>query len=713
MFNQSDEVANRVNGFQKNLLQGIIIVAILIFLALGYKSAIIVIIAIPLSIIAGLGIIDFAGFELEQMSIAGLVVVLGLLVDNSIVMTENINRFLEKGYKPKEAAIKGASEIGWPIVSATVTTLLAFIPIIMMPDTVGDFIRSLPAVITAVLLVSLVIALSLTPLIAAKLFKGKTSAHNKVSDLKPSKERFFEKKLKRFIQVPFRKTLNLALERQGLTISITTIIFLGSLAMFGVVGVSFFPKAEKPQFRIEVNMPTGTNLDKTAAVVSTIEASLDTIAEIDYYATNIGRGNPRIYYNVWPKNFDESYAEIYIKTKEYKIKEFDALINRLRERFSDFTGAKINVKEYEQGIPVAAPIMAYIEGDNIKKLKKISNYVKGLLEKNNNVINIDNQLDRSRTDIFVDINKDKASIFGVSVFEIEKTVRAAVNGMSIPKFRDENGKEYDIVIRLPFEDKIKLSDFDKIYVKSFSGRQIQLMQLAKIEFKKAPGVITRYNFNRTALVTADMVKGANLNEIISPIIEKLDNYDFPSGYDYRIGGEVESREDSFGGMQVAVIIALILIFAILVLQFKSFIQPLIIFTAIPLAIIGSIWALFITGYTFSFMAFIGITGLVGIVINNSIILVDYTNKLRKEGASIIEAIKKAAETRFTPIILTTLTTVGGLLPLTVQGGTMWAPMGWAIIGGLLVSTVLTLIIVPVLYKLFTKETNKVNVDWER
>ena len=273
--------------------------------------------------------------------------------------------------------------------------------------------------------------------------------------------------------------------------------------------------------------------------------------------------------------------------------------------------------------------------------------------------------------------------------------------MSISKFRNQDGEEYNIVMRLPFEDEIRMSDFEKIYVKSMSGKIIPLRQLASIEFKKAPSLITRYNLSRTALITADLEKGANLDEIMNPVIQKLNEYPFPNGYTYRIAGELESRDEAFGGMKIAMIIALISIFAVLVLQFRSFTQPLIIFTAIPLALIGSIWALFITGNSFSFAALVGLLSLIGIVINNSIILVDYTNRLRDDGKSIIEAIKIAGETRFTPIILTTLTTIGGLLPLTLRGGTMWAPMGWAIIGGLLVSTMLTLIIVPVLYNLFS------------
>jgi len=232
---------------------------------------------------------------------------------------------------------------------------------------------------------------------------------------------------------------------------------------------------------------------------------------------------------------------------------------------------------------------------------------------------------------------------------------------------------------------------------------IPLGQLVSIGFRESPGIISHHNLARDATLTGDIEKGYILDEIIEEIDVKLRSYDWPKGYTYKYAGELESREESFGGMARASIIALIAIFAILVLQFGSFSQPLIIFSAIPLAIIGSTLALYITGNSFSFTAFIGLISLIGIVVNNSIIFVDYANILRKEGYSLNDSLILAGETRFTPIILTTLTTIGGLLPLTLRGGTLWAPMGWTIIGGLLVSTVLTLVVVPVLYSIMSKK----------
>jgi multidrug efflux pump subunit AcrB len=457
---------------------------------------------------------------------------------------------------------------------------------------------------------------------------------------------------------------------------------------------------------IRVNTPDGSNIDKTNQVAGYVESVLDTMNIVRYYATNVGHGNPRIYYNVFPKDYDETFAEIFVELNRYKVKEFDALIAELRQLFSGYPGAKITIKEFEQGTPVIAPVMIYVYGNNLDVLRKVSEDVEQMVKMQDGVINVENQLARRKTDLYININREKAGIYGVPVSGIDMTIRTAVNGIPVSEFHDDEGEKYDIVLRMPFEDKIKVEDLEKIYVSSVTGKQIPLSQLATIQFRESPSMISRYNLDRTSLITADITKTFTLDEVMGPVLEKLENYKFPKSYGYYISGELESRQESFGGMQVAIIIALISIFAVLVLQFKSFRQPLIIYSAIPFAVIGMIWALLITGNTFSFSAFIGLISLVGIVINNSIILVDYTNQLRFGGKDILAALKEAGETRFTPIILTTLTTIGGLLPLTLRGGSMWAPMGWTIIGGLLGSTMLTLIIVPVLYRTFANHSNQ-------
>ncbi|MFH1000156.1 MAG: efflux RND transporter permease subunit, partial [Bacteroidota bacterium] len=440
VFNQTKEVDTKINGFISNLFQGIILVGLVILLALGFKSALIVIIAIPLSNLIGLAFVDMAGFGMEQISIAGLVVALGLLVDNSIVTIENINRFYFLGHKPREAAILGTSEIGWPIVSSTVTTLLAFVPIITMPDKAGDFIRSMPVTIFATLTVSLFIALTLNPLIAAKTLKRKNE--NLVE-----KESVFKRSLKRFIHGPYSKALNFTLDNRGLTIFLAILLLglSGYLATF--IGISFFPKAEKPQFMIRISTPDGTNLAKTDEAARYIESILDTMPDVSYYAANVGHGNPRIYYNVMTHNYAKNFAEIFVQLKEFEFTKYETLVQNLRDLFGEYSGAKITIKEFQQGVPVAAPIMVYINGDNMDMLEKIAGDVENQLKKQPGTINVENQLAKKRTDIFININKEKANMLGVPIHEIDRTVRIAINGMAISSYRDKNSKDYDLVLR--------------------------------------------------------------------------------------------------------------------------------------------------------------------------------------------------------------------------------------------------------------------------
>ncbi len=694
IYDQHSRVKKRINGFLMNLLQGIILVGLVIFLSLGFRSSIIVAVAIPLSLTIGLGFLDLSGFGLQQISIAGLVVALGMLVDNSIVMVENINRFIQKGHNRKEASILAASEIGWPVITATLTTILAFIPIAAMPDKTGEFIKSLPITIMITLTVSLFVALTFTPVITSGFLRERGSS--------PEKIRGGRWLLKWIIDNPFRASLRGALKRPVLTLLLAFLFLLGSLYMFRYVGISFFPKAEQPNLMVRASLPEGSSLDRTDQVARYMEKVLDTVPEVKYYATNVGSGNPSIYYNVIRRRSDMRFAEIYVELYNYSPETFARVLEDLREEFDGYPGARITVKEFEQGPPFDAPVQIYLTGTDLDVLRDISSDVEGFIREQPGAINIENQFVKTNTEILFDINKEKANMLGVPVIEIDRTIRTAVSGIGISEFRDKSGKEYQIVLKMDNEGDFRVEDLDHIYVSSLSGKQIQMKQFVDMKLQQAPSTISRYDMERTAELLADIESGYSLDEVISPVIEKLENYPMPAGYSYTIGGELEGRKESFGGMTNAIMIAIISIFSVLVLQFRSFKQPLIVFMAIPFALTGMIWALWITGNTFSFTAFIGLTSLVGIVVNNSIILVDYINKLRSGGEPLNNAVQLAAETRLTPIVLTALTTIGGLLPLTLRGGTLWAPMGWTIIGGLLVSTLMTLVIVPVIYLLIER-----------
>ncbi len=697
VFDQSKSVKDRINSFLSNLLSGIVLVGLLIFVSLGFRASILVMMAIPFSILIGIGFVDAVGFGFQQITIAALVIALGLLVDNSIVIVENIERFISLGESNKNAAIRGTEQLGWPITSATVTTVLAFIPIISMPDKAGKFIQSLPITVIFTLIASLLIALTLTPYLGMLFLKK----HPKSEAIKAFG---FKKILNNFIQGPYRSALNYSVRHKWSVVSVSLFLIAGAVGLFPLVGVSFFPKAEKPQFMIRIYAPEGSGVLQVDHLTQKIENILDTIPDIKHYASNIGHGNARIYYNIFPKRYQKNFAEIYVELKHFDADQFDLMVANLREFFTRIPGARIELKEFEQGAPIEAPLAVKVIGNDLILLNSLAHVVEDFVRNTPGTVNVNNPLSQENTDIYININKDKASMVGVPIVEIDRTIRTCVAGYHVSSYRDPEGEKYDIVIRMPQGDQIRIEDFDQIYVSSVTGKMIPLKQLASLEFKKSSGQITHYNLDRNATITADIMKGYNLNDIAKRIDEILEKYPWPDGFSYKFTGEIESREESFGGMEKASMIAIIAIFAVLVLQFRSFRQPLIIFSAIPFALVGTVLALYITGNTFSFTAFIGLISLIGIVVNNSIILVDYSNELVSSGRGLLDAVTLACETRFTPVILTTFTTIGGLLPLTLRGGTMWAPMGWTIIGGLLVSTLLSLILVPVLYLLITSKS---------
>lgn len=694
--NQAIGVKASINSFLKNLVQGVSLVGLFVMLAIGFRSSLVVIIAIPASILIGLGLLDLSGYGLQNISIAALVIALGLLVDNSIVVVENTERFLKMGLSSREAAIKGTKQIVYPVISSTLTTLAAFIPIAMMQDASGDYMRSLPVTVVCTLVASLVIAITVTPLLLAKLYKRRA---DKVPHDLP-----LQKRLRKFIEGPYHKLLTYSLNHSARILIVALVLFL--LAIFAgakFVGVSFFPKAEQAKFLIQVVTPQGSNLNETHRVANYVESVIDTLAEVRHYASNVGHGNPKIYYNSFSRDYARNYAEFFVELEEYDRPQFDRTLEILRNEFDQYPGADIRVKEFSQGIPIQYPVEVVLYGNDLGQLTEISKEFKDIIAGHPGVVNIENKLEGVKTDLFININKDKAALLGVPVSEIDKTVRTCMNGSVISGFRDENGKEYDIVLRLESIGQPVYEDFDRIYVKSYGGGQIPLSQLATIEFKKGPSNITHYNLMRSATLGADVKQGYNVSKVTEELTSELDKYDLPGSFSYYMAGEVETQKKSFGNLGNAALVAVLIIMTILVLQFRSFRQPFIIFTSIPMALIGSALALLITGYSFSFTAFIGAVALIGIVINDSIILIDFTNEIRKEGKSIKEALIEAGQIRFTPILITSITTIGGLLPLTLQGGELWGPLGWTIIGGLLLSTTLILIIVPVLYQSLEKE----------
>jgi multidrug efflux pump subunit AcrB len=696
VFDQSVSVATRVNGFFASLVQGIALVGLILFLFIGLRPALLVAMSIPIAILFALAGVDISDAVLQQMSIVGLVIALGLLVDDSIVVVENVGRLRRLGMTRRQAAVEGTQEVGWPSVSGTVTTVLAFLPMTVIQSSTGDYIRSLPVTVILALLASLFISLTFTPLMSSRFLTPLEAG----MEPPPYKKRngWLQPHLEALAYGRYSRVLAWSLAHPASVCGIAALSLVIALALVPLVGVSLFPKAEKPQFLVNIEAPGGTSLDATDRVVRWVEARVAERSEVVRYAAHAGHDNQPVNYNVVPRQPRPSIGQVLVELDAYA--SAATVVPELQRLFDRYPGARVTVTEFENGPPVEAPIVFKVTGPDLTVLENLASRVEDVLRQTSGTRDVRNTLSVHKPDLQVAIDLDRVALFSLDPLAVDRTVRAGLAGVEVGRYRDATNREADIVMRFPFRAEAPtILDLESVTLTNSFGEPVPLAQVATLEFVRGTGRIDHYNDERVATVTAFVEPGYSVLATTREAGGQLDQIAWPDRYRWFAGGTFEEQQEGFAGMLRALLAAMLGIFAVLVLQFKSFLQPLIIFASVPLAFTGAVLALLLTGNTFSFTAFIGVTSLVGIVINNSIILVYYANRHRAGGDSVDEALLKAGQTRFQPIVLTTLTTVGGLIPLALTGSEMWAPLALAIIGGLITSTLLTLAVVPALYRM--------------
>ncbi|MCT1524375.1 efflux RND transporter permease subunit [Sphingobacterium hotanense] len=690
-FDQANNVNKRLSGLGIDFAIAIVLV-LFTLLPLGTRASLVVMIAIPLSL--GLGVIamNSFGYSLNQLSIVGFVVALGLVVDDSIVVVENIERWMREGYSRLEASIKGTEQIALAVLGCTVTLVIAFMPLVFMPEMAGEFIRSMPIAVITSVIGSMLIALLVVPFLSSKLLKPHEHEGGNA----------ILRGMQNIIHKSYGVFLDKALKHPGRTTLIALAIFLGSLALIPVVGFSLFPPSEKPQFMIHISSELQDNIHTTNRISREIETELKAMEDVKYFTTNVGKGNPRVYYNMQQGQENVSYADIFVQLHE-DVKSSDKIqiIENLRKKWTPYLGAKVEVRNFEQGVPVISPVEIRIFGDNLDTLRSLAGKAELLLKNTPGAEYVNNPIKNNKTDIRVNINREKAMALGVPTSSIDQTIRVALAGYQVGTYSDpdKDDNDYDIIVSVPRAQDATLETLEGIFVDNVAGQAIPLSQLANLEFELSPANIYHIDKERTVSVNSFVQKGYNNDEVINAVIEQMDKFPFPAGYSYEMGGEVESREMAFGGFGTIILITVFMFIAVLILEFKTFKSTLIVLSVIPLGIVGAVLALLVTGNTLSFVATIGIVALAGIEVKNTILLVDFTNQLRREGTELNEAIEKAGEIRFLPIILTSLTAIGGLMPIAWSSNPLISPLAIVMIGGLISSTLLSRIVTPVVYKL--------------
>ena len=478
-----------------------------------------------------------------------------------------------------------------------------------------------------------------------------------------------------------------------------------TLLLIPVVGFSVFPKSNAPMFLVKIETPTGSSLAATDAALRFTEERVAAMPDVKSYFSNLGHGNPKIYYNHLPREDATNYAELFVQLGKYSTRGTPGKLEALRQQLNEYPNARISVDEFVNGPPITAPIAVRIVGPDLDVLEKLSRQIETLIRNVPGTRDVDNPLRVSRTNLRLAVDTQKASQLGVPAVAFDRAVRLSVAGIEVGKYKEADGEQYAIVVRTPVGTRPDLSALAEIRVPSLSGSSLPLSQLATLEFETAPTRIQRYGRERSVTIDADVMGGLNTGKVTADIVRELNRFDWPRGYHYVLGGEAESGTESFSGVGTAAIVALFGIFAVLVIEFGSFKSTLIVLTVVPIGLVGGVLALLATGNSISFTASIGLVALIGIEIKNSILLVDFTNQLREHGVGLDEAIERAGEIRFVPILLTSATAIGGLLPLALQNVGLYSPMAWVIIGGLLTSTFLARLVTPVMYKLFTPDVD--------
>ncbi|MDD4334447.1 MAG: efflux RND transporter permease subunit [Desulfotomaculaceae bacterium] len=700
VFNQAVSTSEQFNHLYKELFIGMGIVFLVCLLALPPFGAMLVAAAIPLSVLLGMGPLGMMGLKLHQVSIAALVIVLGVLVDDSIVTNDNIQRHLELGDSPFKSATLGIREVAYSITNATVATIAAFVPLFLLEGNIGEFIFSLPQVVTVTLLASLVVSLFLTPIVRFQL------ASRPVKLARGAVAAFFQRDgglaegTYRRLLAFYRKTIGQALDRPHRTVALAAVFMVICLALVPFIGKTFFPADDRSEFLVDITTPTTSTLEETLGQVMGIEAILAEQPEVAVIASYVGKSFPQFYYNEVSYVSGDNKAGIYINTRKgWGMRKPEALVNILRERLrEEIPGANILVRTLEQGVPVGAPVAIRIKGENLDTLRAIAADISARLRAVPGAINVDDTMGPDVFQYKVMVDEERANRLGVTNLSIASTVRLMTDGVAVSTYQlpDEQIK---VVLKAAKNQSVPLEQLNNLPVpSSVNGAGIPLNQLAEVIPTWAVSQIIRDQLARTVTVssyTQDRLPSKVLNDLQN----NLQSYHLPLGYKIEYGGEQEEGDKSFADLARLSLMMMVVIYLLLATQFNSLLKPLIIMVTVFLGICGALLGLFVTGNPIGFMAALGMFSLAGVVVRNGIVLIEFVELAVKESKPLREALAQAGQARLRPILLTMLSAVGGLSPMALVGGPLWQPMAIAIISGLVISTALTLYVIPTLYLL--------------
>ena len=695
---QSEDIRMMVKDLENNIVSGLILVILVLFFFLGVRNAFFVGIAIPLSMLLSFVAISLMGLTLNMIVLFSLILALGMLVDNAIVIVENIYRHRQEGRSPTQGAREGTGEVAWPVATSTLTTLCAFAPMIFWPGIMGEFMKYLPITLIITLFSSLFVGLVINPTFCASFMTVRDSAE------KPAQQRVlnaYRRHLETALHHPVRTLLGAA---AALVLVVVAYVFLGR-------GIEFFPEVEPNTAYIDVRAPSGTNLETSDGLARQIEAILAAMPDVETYIVNVGVSGGDDFAGGEGVSHASRISIDFVDESLRRQSSFET-IEEIRGELSGLTGAEIELTKERAGPPVGAPISVEVSGEDFEVLGRLSARIKRVVADVPGVVDLKDDYDRGRPEIRIVVDREAAALAGLNTRLVASTVRSAIYGTEASEYRIGED-EYDIRVRFKPDKRNTLSDLGRIAIEK-DGVITPLSAVARIETAGGFGSIRRKDLKRVIAVEGK-VQGRTSDAAMRDVQAALSDFPLPPGYRIGYAGENEEQQKAMAFLAKAFLVALAGIALILITQFNSLTLPFAILTSVVLSLIGVLIGLIATRTPFGIlMTGIGVISLAGVVVNNAIVLIDYTLQSRRRGLSAREAIIRAGVVRFRPVILTAMTTILGLLPLATgisfdfftlsweiggRSSQWWGPMGVAVIFGLAFATALTLVVVPVLISL--------------
>ncbi|MFA4967130.1 MAG: efflux RND transporter permease subunit [Candidatus Margulisiibacteriota bacterium] len=683
-----------------------VMLTVLFFLR-NVRGSIIVSLAMPFSILAAFIYMFFSGASINIISLASIIISIGVVVDDAIVVLENIYRHREKiGEGPDDAAINGTEEVSGAVLASTTTNLVIFIPMLLVSGFIGIFFNQLSIITIVIIGMSYITAMTLTPMLCSKILEIKKSDETK-NDIS---NRFFRKSEEIFsnIENAYRRILEWALgNRRKVVLSLSAFFFI-SLVLFGFTGTEFFPDQDTGLVQGTVFMPSGTRWDQTAKVLKNIEAKVSkNIPETEFMMIQAGGGAQMSFGKTGP-----NIGKVYLKIVPLEKRKRD--LKQIQRALADIIYSEPGVKSVDFGSSGAnqlsgggKPITIELYGSNFDDIDNVAAKLFPQIEKIPGVVDLTVSREKSNPEYALSVDREKAAALGLTMYDIGLAARGSIYGTIASEYR-ESGNEYNIFTRLNEKDRKNVEDIKNVYVTSRMGQNITLGNISKVELRSGPQHIEHKNQQRTVRIEGDSF-GRPLGDIISDVQKIIDKTLLPENVAVKIAGSAEQIKESFRSLTIALLLGLALIYLVMVAQFESLIDPFIIMFAVPFALTGVIWSLFLTGSSFGVMAFIGLILVAGVAVKNSIVLVDYINILRQRKVELKEAVLEAGRTRLRPILMTSTTAILGLMPIVIsrgEGSGFWKPMAVSVIGGLLVSATISLIFVPTIYYMIESRMEK-------